>query len=107
MEEDFIRERLKERFGLEIIIPEEKDRNTVNRIIYDELGKGIIKDSSRKAYVEVIHRLVERGVEGIILGCTEIPLLIGPDDVDLPLFNTMRLHAEAAVEFALSGTSPE
>lgn len=105
MEEDFIRGRLKESFNLEVIIPDEKDRNTVNRIIYEELGKGIIKESSRKAYVEVIHRLAESGAEGIILGCTEIPLLIRPGDVDMPLFNTTKLHAEAAVEKALSAIS--
>jgi len=105
MEEEFIRERLKERFGLEVIIPEEKDRNTVNHIIYEELGKGIINESSRQAYIEVIHRLAKHGAEGIILGCTEIPLLIRPGDVDIPLFDTTRLHAEAAVELALSEIS--
>ena len=102
MEEEFYRARLKERFGLEVIIPDEKDRKTVNRIIYQELGRGIYKESSRNAYVEVIHRLMKRGAEGIILGCTEIPLLIRPGDIDIPLFDTTRIHAKAAVDLALS-----
>jgi aspartate racemase len=102
MEEDFYRGRLKERFGLEVIIPQEKDRETVNRIIYDELAVGKFTDSSKQAYIEVINRLVEQGAEGIILGCTEIPLLVKAGDVDVPLFDTTRLHVEAAVDFALS-----
>jgi aspartate racemase len=105
MKEDFIKDRLKERFALEIIVPDEKDQEIINQIIYDELGKGIIKESSRKAYLEIINKLIKRGAEGVILGCTEIPLLIRPQDVDIPIFNTTKLHAEAAVDFALSEIS--
>jgi aspartate racemase len=105
MQEDFIKNRLKERFALEVIVPDESEQKTINQIIYEELGKGIIKESSRKAYVEIINKLIKRGAEGIILGCTEIPLLIRPQDVDIPTFNTTRLHAEAAVDFALSEIS--
>jgi aspartate racemase len=103
MEEDFYRGRLKKKYGLEVIIPDEEDRECVNRVIYDELAVGKFTDSSKQAYIEIINRLVEQGAEGIILGCTEIPLLIKPGDVDVPLFDTTRLHAEAAVDFALSG----
>jgi aspartate racemase len=103
MEEDFYRGRLKKKYGLEVIIPDEADRECVNRVIYDELAVGKLTDSSKQAYIEIINRLVERGAEGIILGCTEIPLLVKPGDVDVPLFDTTRLHAEAAVDFALSG----
>lgn len=103
MEEKFYRRRLKERFGLEVIIPDEKDRKTVSDIIYEELSKDKFTESSRRAYVEVINKLVKRGAEGIILGCTEIPLLIRAGDVDIPLFDTTRLHVEAAVEKALEG----
>lgn len=105
MKEDFLSGRLRERFGLEVLVPEEKDQEIVNTIIFAELAKGIVSEPSRQAYVKVINRLVERGAEGIILGCTEIPQLIRPDDVDIPLFDTTRFHVEAAVEFALSGGS--
>lgn len=107
MQEDFIKDRLKERFALEVIVPDESEQKVINQIIYEELGKGIIKESSRKAYVEIIDKLAARGAEGVILGCTEIPLLIRPQDVAIPTFNTTRLHAEAAVDFALSEISED
>ncbi len=101
MEEDFYRARLKERFGLEVIVPDEKDRKVVHSIIVNELSKNRFKESSKKTYVEIISKLKERGAEGVILGCTEIPLLIGPEDVDIPVFDTTRLHVKAAVNLAL------
>jgi aspartate racemase len=102
MEEQFYRGRLEDRFGLRVLVPDKEDRETVNRIVYEELCKGKIENSSRNAYCEVIGRLASKGAEGVILGCTEIPLLVGPKDVDVPLFDTTALHAQAAVDEALS-----
>jgi aspartate racemase len=102
MEEQFLRGMLEDRFNLRVLVPDKEDRETVNRIIYEELCKGKIEASSRRAYVGVIDRLVQKGAEGIILGCTEIPLLIGPEHVNVPLFDTTALHAQAAVDQALS-----
>lgn len=101
MEQSFYCDRLREQ-GLEVIIPEEADRIRVHDIIFDELCKGEFKTESRAEYTAIIDRLRAQGAEGIILGCTEIPLLIGQKDVDLPIFDTTLIHAEAAVEFALS-----
>jgi len=102
MEGQFYRGRLQERFGIEVLVPEEEGRAIVNRIIYDELCQGKIKGSSRHACIKIIAGLIERGAEGIVLGCTELPLLIHPANVNIPLFNTTRLHAEAAVKQALA-----
>jgi len=102
MGQEFYRGRLQERFGMEILVPGEEERAIVHGIIYDELCQGKIKNSSRRACVRTITGLVERGAEGIILGCTELPLLIRPDDTSVPLFDTTRLHAEAAVNLALT-----
>ncbi len=101
MEQDFYRGRLESVHGLQVLIPDEPDRTTVHDIIYTELVQGIIDDGSRAAYLDIIHRLVERGAEGIILGCTEIELLVTSDDTDVPLYPTTRLHAIAAVDVAL------
>lgn len=101
MEQDFYRGRLEQQFGLNVIVPDEADRMTVHRIIYDELCLGDIRESSKRAYIDVIHRLENAGAQAIILGCTEIGLLIKDGDVDLPLFDTTRLHAEAAVQWAI------
>ena len=100
MEHDFYRGRLIER-GLEVVVPDEPDRTTVHDIIFDELVRGVVRPESRTAYLGVIERLLDRGAEGVIAGCTEIELLVGPDDVDVPYFPTTALHAEAAVAFAL------
>jgi aspartate racemase len=100
MEKPFYREALAER-GIAVLVPESDDRATVNRVIYDELVAGKIREASRAAFVAVIRRLASRGAEGIILGCTEIPLLISETDVDLPLFDTTAIHAEAALNEAL------
>lgn len=101
MEEDFYRARLKERHGLSVLVPDAVDRAFINRVIYTELCCGVLSDASRDAFRDIIARLVERGVEGIILGCTEIPLLVGASDAAVPLFDTGELHVRAAVEFAL------
>ncbi len=102
MEQPFYRSRLENRFGLEVLVPDSDDRATVHRVIYDELIQGRVEPASRSAYREVIARLVERGAEGIVLGCTEIMLLVRSEDSTVPLFDTTTLHAEAAVEAALA-----
>jgi aspartate racemase len=101
MEDDFYRGRLTSQFGLEVIIPDLKDRETVHRIIYEELCVGTIRPDSRAQVADIMSRLVEMGAEGNILGCTELGLLIGPEDSRVPLFDTTRVHALAAVEYAL------
>lgn len=101
MEEPFYRERL-EALGLTVVLPEPGDRAIVNRIIYDELVLGEVREESREEYRRVIRDLVVRGAEGVILGCTEIELLVGQDDSAVPVFPTTRIHAEAAVDAALS-----
>jgi aspartate racemase len=102
MKEEFYQSRLRNHFGLEVITPQEKDYCIIDNIIRDELGQGLIKESSRQIYIDIIYKLMDRGAEGIILGCTEIPLLIRLEDVNAPLFNTTQLHAEAAVNEALA-----
>lgn len=102
MEENFYKKRLKEKFNIETIIPDEKERETIHNIIINELTQDIIKQSSKQKYIKIINSLVSKGAEGIILGCTEIPLLINENDVDIPMYNTTEIHALAAVEFALS-----
>jgi aspartate racemase len=87
--------------GLTVLVPEESQRQAVHRIIYDELCVGVISEASRKVYQQVIEALTQRGAQAIILGCTEISLLIKPEDSALPLFDTTELHAQAAVAFAL------
>jgi aspartate racemase len=103
MEKPFLRERLTCDFGIEVLVPEAEERAMVHRVIYDELVGGIVRSESKAAYLAAIERLRGRGAEGIILGCTEIMLLIGQDDVDLPVFDTTKLHAVAALDFALGG----
>jgi aspartate racemase len=101
MEQDFYKGRLAGTHGLEVLTPEADDRAVVHRIIYEELVAGIVRPESREAYREIIGRLVARGAQAIILGCTEIMLLVRPEDSAAPLFDTTALHARAAVEFAL------
>lgn len=103
MEEPFYRERLEAR-GLTVLVPEADDRETVHRVIYDELCRGEIHDGSRLAYERIMRRLVERGAEGIILGCTEIGLLVGPENASVPLFDTTEIHARAAAMRAVTAT---
>jgi aspartate racemase len=102
MEEDFYRGRLETRFGLGVLIPDEADRAQVHRIIYDELCLGTVRADSREIYRAVMRRMVERGAAGLVLGCTEISLLVGAGDAAVPLFDTTALHAQAAVDFALA-----
>lgn len=101
MEEDFYRCRLQERFGLEVVVPPEAGRNLVHDVIYRELCLGTIKDNSRQRYREVMAALAAEGAEAIILGCTEISLLISDADSPVPLFDTTALHARAAVRQSL------
>jgi len=101
MEEAFYRERLEDKFGIKVLIPEPEDREFVNSVIFNELCLGITKDGSREKFREIIGKLVSEGAEGIVLGCTEIPLLIGQEDSEVPVFDTTKIHALAAVEFAL------
>lgn len=101
MEQDFYRQRLSERHGLEVLVPDADERERVHRVIYDELCLGTIRDASRQAYREIIAGLVARGAQGVILGCTEIGLLIGADDVEVPVFDTAALHARAAALAAI------
>jgi amino-acid racemase len=102
MEQDFYRDRLTSH-GLRVLVPDADDRADVHRVIYDELCRGIVQEESRAVYRAVIRRLVQAGAEGVILGCTEIELLIGASDSPVPLFPTARLHVEAAVDAALQG----
>jgi aspartate racemase len=102
MEQDFYRGRLEEH-GLEVLIPEREDREIVHRVIYKELVLGMIKPESRDQYKGIIEKLVAAGAQGIILGCTEIGLLVKEADSRVPLFDTTRIHAVAAVKYALSG----
>jgi aspartate racemase len=101
MEKDFLKYRLST-YGLVVSVPEAEDRETVHRIIYDELCHGIVTAESRALVAGVAERLAARGAEGILLGCTELPLLIRPGDLSVPDFDTTRIHAERAVELALS-----
>ncbi|WP_186148557.1 aspartate/glutamate racemase family protein [Burkholderia gladioli] len=100
MELPFYAARLAERFGIEVLTPDTEDRDTVHRVIYEELCHGLIEPASRAAYAAIIGRLAARGAQAVILGCTEITLLIGERDSPLPVFDTTALHAQAAVDFA-------
>jgi aspartate racemase len=102
MEQEFYVGRLRERHGLDVLTPGAADRRRVHDVIYDELCVGVVNDASREAYRDVMARLADRGAQGILLGCTEIDLLVTQDDATVPLFDTTRLHAERAVELALA-----
>ncbi|MEM9243635.1 MAG: aspartate/glutamate racemase family protein [Pseudomonadota bacterium] len=101
MEEDFYKGRLIEQHGLEVIIPDTAERAIIHDVIYNELCQGIINDNSRQRYKTVIQSLIDKGAAGIILGCTEIGLLIKQKDVTLPVFDTTFIHSQQAVEFAI------
>lgn len=103
MEQGFYKGRLSARHGLEVLVPEAADRQTVHRIIYDELVQGQVKEASRAAYRGIIAKLAAEGAEAVILGCTEIMLLVRTEDSPVPLFDTTAIHADAAVEAALAG----
>jgi aspartate racemase len=106
MEQDFYKARLRDRHGIEAIVPGETDREIVHRVIYDELCLGKVLEPSREEYRRVIRGLVEAGAEGIVLACTEIPMLVGPEDSPVPVFDTTALHARKAAEWALDGVVP-
>jgi aspartate racemase len=101
MEHDFYRGRLEERFGLNVLTPEAADRQIIHDIIYNELCLGSIRDESRRAYLTIMDKLAARGAQAVILGCTEIALLVQPAHTAIPLYDTTALHARAAVEWAL------
>jgi aspartate racemase len=102
MEQDFYVGRLREQHGLDVLVPGTGDRRIVHDVIYDELCVGVVRDESRQEYRRIMAALAARGAEGILLGCTEIDLLVGPDDADVPLFDTTRLHVQRAAELALA-----
>ncbi|RLG47896.1 MAG: aspartate racemase [Thermoproteota archaeon] len=101
MEDDFYKGRLAKKHGINVLIPDKEERQVVHDIIYKELCLGIIKQSSREKIMKIIDNLVKKGAEGIILGCTELPLIIRQEDCEVPLLDTTRIHAEAAVEYAI------
>lgn len=98
MEQDFYVGRLRRR-GVEVLVPDEDDRDTVHRVIYDELVHDVVREESRTAYLRVVERLARRGAEAVVLGCTEIGLLLRPDDGDLPQYDTTALHVRAGVDW--------
>ncbi|MEZ9660095.1 aspartate/glutamate racemase family protein [Vibrio sp. 10N.261.52.F3] len=102
MEQDYQKGRLTNKFGIDVVIPDESDRKQVHNIIYQELCRGEVKEQSRAIYNQIIERLSQQGAEAVILGCTEIALLIQQQDSDVPLFDTTAIHAEAAVSLATS-----
>lgn len=101
MEKDFYKTYILEHFGIEVIIPEKPEREIIHNTIYNELVQGVIKDESRHKFQQIIGSLEKNGAEGVILGCTEIPLLISQADVKIPVFDTSTIHAEMAVKWAL------
>lgn len=103
MEGDFYRQKLKEDHGIEVVIPAEKEREIINEIIFQELCMGVLKKESKEQFKKIINKLLQLGAEGIVLGCTEIPLLIKQADVAAPVFDTTTLHAAMAVEYSLKG----
>lgn len=102
MEQAFYKGRLAERHGVEALVPDEAGRDLVHRVIYEELCLGVVREESRTAYLGVVEGLRREGADGVILGCTEVGMLIGPGDVDLPVLDTTRLHVEAVMDAALA-----
>ncbi|MGK7926776.1 MAG: aspartate/glutamate racemase family protein [Spirulina sp.] len=102
MEEDFYKTRLIQKYNLNILLPSSEERETIHQIIYEELCLGILNDAARSQYLKIVERLRDRGAEGIILGCTEIGLLIQQKHITIPLFDTTEIHARTAVEYALN-----
>jgi len=100
MEEPFYREGL-ERHGIEVVVPGKADRDYINKVIFEELSRGILHPESRDRFLDIIEDLIQRGVQGIVLGCTEIPLLVAPEHTPVKLFDTATLHAEKALEYAI------
>lgn len=102
MEQSFYKGRLSDKFGIEVVVPEEDDRDKVHRIIYQELCRGEIRDESRATYIEIIDQLKRQGADAVILGCTEIALLVQQQHTDIPLYDTTAIHANAAVSLAVA-----
>lgn len=102
MAQDFYKGRLRDRHGIDVAVPDDAGRELVHRVIYEELCQGVVRPESKAAYLDLIETQRRDGVDGVILGCTEVCMLIGPGDVDLPVFDTTRIHAERALDFALS-----
>ena len=102
MEQDFYKRRLTEKFGIEVVIPDIEDRKLVHEVIYDELCMGTIEDSSRSSYLKIIDRLKQQGAAAVILGCTEIALLVQQDHTPVPLYDTTEIHAQHAIRYALA-----
>ncbi|MBY7765366.1 aspartate/glutamate racemase family protein [Vibrio fluvialis] len=102
MEQEFYKERLQQQFGIDVLIPDAEQRQQVHRVIYEELCLGTIRPESRAQYVEIVEDLHRRGAQAVILGCTEIALLIQHHDTDVPLYDTTKIHAEQAVQLALT-----
>lgn len=105
MEKDFYRGRLAEKHGIDTVVPDEAGRDAVHRIIYEELCAGVVRPESKRVYLDEVARLQTRGADGVILGCTEITMLIGQDDFDLPAFDTTWIHSKAAMDFALGDSA--
>ena len=105
MEQDFYKGRLKDKHGIDVMIPSDTDMELVHNVIYNELCLGELKAESKKRFLKIIGRLADEGAEGIVLGCTEIPLLISQEDTELPVLNTTKLHAAAAVKASLAPVS--
>lgn len=101
MKQDFYKGRMNEKYGIDVIVPTETEQTAVHTVIYNELVKGIVKHESKEVFMDIIKHLIECGAEGIVLGCTEIPMLIKQEDVDIPIFDTTTLHAKYAIEAAL------
>lgn len=104
MEQDFYKGRLSERYGLDVLVPGKEDRGLVHGVIYRELCLGRIEDGSKTEYLRIINQLASQGAEGVILGCTEIGMLVSQEDTEVPLFDTTAIHAAKAVEFAIEGS---
>ena len=103
MSEDFYKKRLNDKYNIEVMIPEKMERERVHRVIYDELCCGIVKSQSKAEFITIINNLKDKGAEGVILGCTEIPMLIEQKDLDIRVFDSMKLHADAIVKEMLNG----
>lgn len=102
MEKDFYKSVLKKIFNIEVIVPSKNDREIINNVIYEELVYGIITSESKSKYLKIIKKNIDKGAEGVILGCTEIPLLIKENDCDIPIFDTTKIHIESVVEFSIN-----
>ncbi|MEK9558656.1 MAG: aspartate/glutamate racemase family protein [Alphaproteobacteria bacterium] len=102
MVEDFFATRLRDRFDIEVVVPDDRQIECIDTVIFNELCRGIVEDRSRESYLEIMNGLAVRGAEGVILGCTEIEMLVKPEHHALPLYDTTLLHARHAVEWALS-----